>query len=368
MNNTHFVKGLDLNRDFYFKAIEPILIKEFPDLQYAAALIGVGSEVLGFDSQMSSDHHWGPRGMLFLSADVHEKHHQIIWDVLANGLPYIFGGYATHFTPPDEKTGKSWTREEINRGPINHLVGVLSLETYCERYLGINPGVPMTPKMWLTIPGQRLRTFTGGEVFRDGIGELTELRKRLAYYPDQVWLYLLTAAWARIGQEEHLMGRAGFQDDDLGSRLIGARLVHDLMNLCFLIERVYPPYSKWFGTAFKELGCADQLIPIFTDTLSASDWKERQEAIIPAYEFVAESFNQLGLVEPIPERTSQFFGRPFQVIWGDHVVIKLIEKIEDPAVKKIATTTLIGSVEQFSTSTDLLSDISRCVKARDLYS
>ena len=163
------------------------------------------------------------------------------------------------------------------------------------------------------------------------------------------------------------MGRAGYQDDDLGSRLIAARLVHDLMNLCFLIERVYPPYSKWFGTAFKELKCADHLIPILIDVLSADSWQEREQAIIPAYEYVASAFNKLGLVQPVPTRTSQFFGRPFQVIWGDRVAGKLLQIIEDPELKTISGNTLIGSVEQFSTSTSLLSNMDLCIKLRDLY-
>ena len=72
-NPPEFVKGLVLNRAFFFEVIEPILDKEFPDLRYAAGLIGVGSEVLGYDSELSSDHHWGPRGMLFLHVDEHEK-------------------------------------------------------------------------------------------------------------------------------------------------------------------------------------------------------------------------------------------------------------------------------------------------------
>jgi hypothetical protein len=140
------------------------------------------------------------------------------------------------------------------------------------------------------------------------------------------------------------------------------------MNLCFLIERVYPPYSKWFGTAFKELDCADHLLSIFRAVLSGENWQRRQEAIIPAYEFVAEMFNKLDLVEPIPSTTSQFFGRPFQVIWGDVPAQRLADKIQDPAIKVIAEKTMIGSVEQFSTSTDLLGKTDMLVKIRDLYS
>ena len=127
-NQPDHQKGLDLNRAFFFEAIEPILDREFPDLKYAAGLIGVGSEVLGYDDQTSTDHHWGPRGMVFLPVDHHEKRQKAVWDALANNLPLTFQGFPTHFTPPDPKTGKSWSREKINQGPVNHLVHVWSLE------------------------------------------------------------------------------------------------------------------------------------------------------------------------------------------------------------------------------------------------
>ena len=140
------------------------------------------------------------------------------------------------------------------------------------------------------------------------------------------------------------------------------------MNLCFLIERVYPPYSKWFGTAFKELNCAEQLQPIFIEVLSAGDWQAREKAIIPAYEYVADAFNQLRVVDAIPAKSAQFFNRPFQVIWANHRVSKLFKKIQDPAVREILERTLIGSVEQFSTSTSLLDNTNLCIKFRDIYS
>jgi hypothetical protein len=61
-----FIPGLELASKFYEEAVRPILESVFSALPYSAALIGSGSEVLGFDNEMSADHHWGPRVMLFL--------------------------------------------------------------------------------------------------------------------------------------------------------------------------------------------------------------------------------------------------------------------------------------------------------------
>ncbi|HEU0168087.1 MAG TPA: hypothetical protein VFS62_09945 [Chloroflexota bacterium] len=67
-----FISGVDLSRGFYQDCVRPILDHDFPGLRYAAALIGTGSDVLGFDTPRSMDHHWGPRLYLHLSAeDIH---------------------------------------------------------------------------------------------------------------------------------------------------------------------------------------------------------------------------------------------------------------------------------------------------------
>jgi len=62
-----FIPGMELAESFFNEAVKPILAADFPKLRYSAALIGHGSEVLGYDTSMSADHHWGPRVMLFLT-------------------------------------------------------------------------------------------------------------------------------------------------------------------------------------------------------------------------------------------------------------------------------------------------------------
>ena len=62
-----FVHGLELSRAFYTEAVQPRLAEIAPGLSYSAGLIGPGSEVLGYDDQSSTDHHWGPRVMIFCS-------------------------------------------------------------------------------------------------------------------------------------------------------------------------------------------------------------------------------------------------------------------------------------------------------------
>ena len=203
-----FIPGLRLSAEFYREAVAPILAAEFPDVPYSAALIGSGSEVLGFDTEMSSDHHWGPRVMLFLREADHARYHEALRRLLSEQLPRTFRGYPTNFTPPNPEDSGTQLLQAAETGPINHRVDILTVRGFWLDYLGFDLDREIEPIDWLTFPEQKLRSLIAGAVFHDEIG-LQAVRDRFAYYPHDVWLYLLAAGWARIGQEEHLMGRAG---------------------------------------------------------------------------------------------------------------------------------------------------------------
>jgi hypothetical protein len=339
---TEFVPGLRLGELFYREVVRPVLERAFPGMAYSAALIGSGSEVLGFDTEMSRDHDWGPRVMLFLPEE-HASQGPAIRDELARRLPRTFMGYRTDFDAPEAEVD-----------PLRHRVETLTVREYLQRYLGFDPERELEAADWLTFPEQKLRALTGGAVYHDGAG-LEAVRDRFAYYPRDVWLYLLAAGWTRVGQEEHLMGRAGLVGDELGSAIIGGRLVRDLMRLCFLMERQYAPYPKWFGTAFSRLACGPELAPVLRRAQLAATWSERERHLCEAYETVAAMHNALRITEPLPAQVGPFFGRPFRVIHLEGGFAEAIrDQIQDPEVRRIADRRMIGGIDQWSDSTDLL--------------
>jgi hypothetical protein len=198
------------------------------------------------------------------------------------------------------------------------------------QHLGRDARSALSPKDWLAISPQNLLEMTAGGVFRDDTGEVKSFRERLAYYPHDVWLHLLAQGWNSLDQKQHLIGRAGFVGDELGSSLIGSLLIRDVMDLAFLMERRYAPYARWFGTAFARLACAAELGPSLWRAQVAQRWQEREAALCEAFEALTRMHNRLGLTEPVAESVSPFFGRPFRVVAAESIAKALRTRIKEP--------------------------------------
>ena len=347
-----FVPGLELAGDFYAGVVRPLLADEFPGLRYAAALLGPGSEVAGFDTQRSTDHDWGPRLQLLLhdapgDGDPGDGDTAgtaaAITAMLTRRLPDSFRGYPVRY---------SLSRESAS-APRHH-VTVTGLGGWLTRLLGFDPHDGVTLLDWLATPTQRLAEFTTGEVFHDGPGELTRARQALAWYPDDVWRYVLACQWQRVDQEEPFAGRCAEAGDELGSLVVTARLARDLMRLCLLMHRRYPPYSKWLGTAFTRLPGNAGLAAELTAAICASGYPLREPHLTRAYRVVAELHNRLGLTVPLDTGTRLFHDRPFQVIAGARFAAALRESIENPRLKRLPLT---GAVDHFIDSTDAVGNL-----------
>lgn len=347
-----FIKGLELSRLYFEQVAKPILENHDNKLHYAAGLIGRGSEVLGFDDSMSTDHDWGPSLTIFLN-ETDAELVPIIPHLLAEKLPPEFRGYSTKF---------------LFHGTISHRVQVVTIRDYFLSMLAWDIDTAPDIIDWLTFPSQKLRALTSGAIFHDGIGTLTDVRTQLANYPPDVRLYLMMAQWERIAQEEHLMGRAGYIGDDLGASIIANRIVSDVMRLCFLMEEDYVTYAKWLGTAFQELACAESLSPLLRQMQLAENWKQRQTAYAGVIEFLTNKHNQLKITKPIDTNAKEFFTRPFLVSDGGSISALLKTKITDTNVKRLFDLpTPIGSIDQISDETTLKEFVAWRTKLRQLY-
>ncbi|MFF4274044.1 DUF4037 domain-containing protein [Streptomyces sp. NPDC001536] len=349
MTTASFIPGLELSRRFYLEAVGPLLDQAAPGVTYSAARMGSGSEVLGFDTARSADHEWGPRLQIFLTPQEATRHGERITALLSERLPKTFHGYPTHFASTGE-AGIGVMR--ATERPVHHRVQVTDPGAWFGDHLGFDPRPGVTTADWLATPTQRLAEVTAGAVFHDGLGQLAAARAGLDWYPHELWLYLLACQWQRISQEEAFVGRCGEVGDELGSAVVAARLVRDLMRLCLLMDRRYPPYGKWLGSAFARTPQASVLIPDLTAALAAGDWRTREHHLARAYETVAAAHNDLGLTAPVDPATRPYHTRPFQVLHAERFTAALRARITDPEIRSLPVT---GAVDQFVDSTDVLS-------------
>lgn len=334
--------GRELAAVYYAEVVAPLL----QGVEHSAALVGYGSDVLGYDDERSTDHGWGPRVTVFVGA---EAARDVEADV-SGALPETFRGLPTRY---------GW-----DAVPVQHHVRVVTVAAWLEGHFGFDPRGGVSTLDWLTTPQQLLLELVAGPVFHDGLGELEPLRRNLAWYPHDVWLWLLACQWRRIAQEEPFAGRAAEVGDEVGSRVIAARLARDAIRLAFLLERTYAPYTKWLGAAFDRLDAAREVGPALERVVGADGFAAREDAWVEAVEALARRHAGLGVTAGVDPTVRAFHSRPFRVIDADRFVDACLAALTDASLRDLP---LVGSVDQACDSTDVLSDPALARRVRSLY-
>jgi hypothetical protein len=307
--------------------------------------LGWGSDVLGYDTERSMDHGWGPRVVVLVDADEVKRVRQAVED----GLPEEYDGFAVRF---------GWDAQEPG-----HHVTVATLGDWLRRHLGFDASQGIRVDDWLVTPQQQILGVVAGRVYADD-GRLAAVREALAWYPDQLWRWMLACQWSRIAQEEAFVQRTHEVGDELGSRVAAARLVRDLMRLALLQSRTYAPYTKWLGTAFGRLEHTDGLDTALAEAVAAAAYADREQALVTAYELVARRHNALGITEELDPSPRPYFDRPAQVLDAGRFVHACLATVTDEAVARCG---LIGSIDQFADNTDVLSNPATYRKLIDVY-
>lgn len=351
MSSVEFIAGLELSERYFFEDVKPILGKFFPDLKYSSGLIGPGSEVLGFDDEMSRDHHWGPRLILFLTDTDYTNLPSSIDRTLKKNLPTTCHGYPTNFSKPDKIDVRLMKPD--SSGEINHFIEIVTIKEYFNNLLGIDIYNQLSNLDWLSFPQQILLSIQSGRIFHDRLG-LNDIRAKLNYYPHDIRLYMMASTWQRIGQEEHLAARAWLTAQDIGCSIIISRLVRDIMWLGFLLERQYAPYAKWLEKSFTKLNCAKALMPYLSKIINSPDSKPRYENLCRAFETLAVIHNDLSITKPINSKCREWHNRPFKAIHGGEIAEIIADSIDNVEMRSILKKGLVGNIDQISDNTNVL--------------
>lgn len=346
-----FIKGKELCRAFFEECARPVLEKEFPTLRYSAGLLGYGSDVLGFDDEVSTDHMWGPRFYLFLDvADL--VYRPQIFDAFVHAFPYTFRGYSVNFSKPDPNDGGVRCAEPKSSGTVSPLIWIRTIEDYLTEELGLCDFSALSAADWLSFSEHRLLSFTKADWYVDSLN-LASVLKPLHYYPDTVWHYLLASNWSLLAEEQAFCRRCGDVGDELGSRLVASRRVERLMHLGFLYCRQYAPYSKWFGTGFSKLPLPKELSVLLKRTLAVHSLDEREEALVQAEQCMAKIHNESGITPPVSTEIGWYFTRKIRTIHPDAISGALCERLRGTELEGVP---LIGTLSEVANFTAISND------------
>lgn len=211
--------------------------------QTAVGLVGYGSECLGFDDEISTDHDYGPSFCIWLPREVYikcGKEMQAAYDA----LPKEFMGCVARV---EEEQGKG-------------RVGVLCLEDFYLEILG-RESVPEAPEEWFALSEAALATATNGAVFADPCGKFTAIREGLlSYYPREVWLKKLAESLARAAQAgQYNYARAMKRGERIAAELALTEFVKETMQIVYLLNKKYAPFYKWMHRGMKELPVGSEI-------------------------------------------------------------------------------------------------------------
>lgn len=341
-------RGAELARGFFTEVVAPLLNRAMPGLEYAAARLGSGSDVLGLDDALSRDHDWGCRLTLLVDAAAGDQVPRVS-RLLEDELPERFRGFPVRFPV-------TWDPS------VTHKVDVATVAGFTASRLGVDPTQGMSVLDWLTVTGQGVLEVTAGPVFTDHTRTLAPARALLAWYPPDVERYVLAAGWQRLVQQMPFLGRTAQAGDELGSRLLSAGLAADLVSLAFALSRRWAPYPKWRGTVFRSLPVAARLGPLLDAVVAAPGWPDRESALAAACEVLLDVQRERGFPAPA-SAVIPFYDRPYRTVDGA-VLEGLLAEVTDPDVARLP---LVGAVEQWADATDVLASPGRRAALQTAY-
>jgi len=253
------MKGLELARRYYEEWGVPMLAR-FPELsdRIAAGLCGSGSECFGYDDPVSRDHDFEPGFQIFLDEEAVDRRTLFLLERAYDGLPKEFEGVKRERMVPVGGRRR----------------GVLDTGAFFRARCG-SPDGRLTAREWLTLPEQSLAEAVNGEIFSDPCGAVTEIRRRLAYFPEDVRL-------KKLAGNLLLMHQAGLYNyprilahgETASAQLAAQEFVSAAMGAVFLLNRRYRPFYKWTFRALRELETLGELADSFEYLLTSENTED----------------------------------------------------------------------------------------------
>lgn len=270
--------GLKLCEDYYKEVGEPMLKEKFPDLLpfIAIGLVGLGSECLGYDDEISRDHDFGPGFCIWLPEVQYEQHGKEI-QAAYDQMPIEFRGYQRNIS---------------HRG--NGRVGVFSIEEFVTSMI---PRLPENEEDWLYLKEQSLLMLTSGKVFVDNYGEFSKLRGYLKkYYPEGARLKKIAEAIAKMAQSgQYNYLRCIKRNDIVAANFALTEFIDSSLSCMYLLNKRYKPYYKWAFRGVERLPLLQDKAMLLKDMLQTNDVDQRADLIENICQGILAVLKQQGL-------------------------------------------------------------------------
>lgn len=234
------MKGLEISKAYFEEFGLPMLEEQFPDVLplIAAGLFGSGSECLGYDDDVSSDHDMEPGFCIFLPGeDKVDRRTAFLLERAYAKFPREYGGLRRSLMSPV--------------GGARH--GVFRTAEFFAEKTGSSDGI-LTNGQWLSLPEQALLECINGEIFTDQYGEVSLIRQRLAFYPEDIFKKKLAGQLLLMAQSgQYNYARCLKHGENAAAQLAVNEFVKSTISAIFLLNRRYQPYYKWSFRALREL-------------------------------------------------------------------------------------------------------------------
>ncbi|MCR5388891.1 MAG: DUF4037 domain-containing protein [Lachnospiraceae bacterium] len=274
------MKGLEISKAYYNEIVKPRLESEHPEVLpfIAVGLSGEGSECFGFDDEVSKDHSFGVRIIIWLNDDKADELLEMLKSFYRE-LPDEYMGMKLVQTAPYEKCRS----------------GVFTVSGFFRTLTGFAKA-PEDEKAWFNIPEALFANAVNGEVFYDGSGEFTKRRNEfLSFYPEDVKRFLMAKHAALAAQSgQYNLTRLRLHGESTAAAMTKTYYVKHLMHLCFLSEGKYMPFYKWAPRALSELPGVYEISKTIDELVAENDIRAENALAEKAASSVISLLNMRG--------------------------------------------------------------------------
>ncbi len=233
------MNGLELSEKFYEEYGREWLERDFPDLlpRLAVGITGPGSEVLGYDDDISRDHDFEPGFMIFLPDEsAVSRREEFLLERGYEKLPREYMGVRRNIVHP--------------AGGARH--GIFRTADFFRNGIGSENGT-LSADEWLRLPSYRFLAVTNGKIFHDGYGEVTKIRGCLSAFPEDIRLKRLAGhLFSMYESGEYNYPRIRRHGEKEAAEMAANEFVRHALSAIFLLHGKYEPYYKWAFRALRE--------------------------------------------------------------------------------------------------------------------